>query len=80
MTNQSPYGTHHDTQCQAGIKALARKQESPSAPDVLEALDMLVFSLSPRKLTPVLKAAGYSTDLWEAAHRNASALSKKLKR
>jgi hypothetical protein len=79
-SDRSWYGPYHDTQCPAGVAAATRQQERPSAADLLEALDMLVWSLSARKTIPVLKAAGYSTDLWKAAHKNASALVKKLER
>ncbi len=79
-SDRSWYGPYHDTQCPAGIAAAARQQKCPSAGDLLEALDMLLWSLSPRKTIPVLKAAGYSTDLWKAAHKHAAALLKKFKR
>jgi hypothetical protein len=78
--DRSWYGPYHDTQCPAGIAAEARKQERLSAGDLLEALAVLVCSLTPRKTAPVLETAGYSTDLWKAAHKNASALLKKFKR
>jgi len=46
----------------------------PSYAELLEALDLLLSSLSFRKAAPVLKTAGYSTDLWRGACRNARAL------
>lgn len=78
--DRSWYGPYHDTQCPAGIAAATLKQERRSFGDLLEALEMLVWSLSPRKTIPVMKAAGYSTDLWKAAHKHAAVLLKKLKR
>jgi len=77
--DRSGYGPDHDTQCPAGIAAAKGQQKRPNACDLVEALDMLLWSLSPRKIIPVLKAAGYSTDLWKAAHKNAAALLKKFK-
>jgi hypothetical protein len=79
-SERSWYGPYHDTQCPIGIAAATRQQERPSAGDLLEALAKLLGSLSPRKAIQVLKAAGYSIDLWKAAHKNASGLVKKLKR
>jgi hypothetical protein len=48
-----------------------------AAAAMLDALEALTCSLSPRKIIPVLKAAGYATDTFKAAHRNAlSAIAK----
>lgn len=76
--DRSWYGPYHDTLCPAGIEAAARKHLP--AGELLEAQDMLVWSLSPRKTIPVLEAAGYSVDFWKTAHKNAVALLKKFKR
>jgi hypothetical protein len=46
----------------------------PSYEELLEALEGLKMSLCPRKAVPVLEAAGYSVDLWKAAHRHARAI------
>ncbi len=48
--------------------------ERPTYNELLEALEGLTSSLCPWKIAPVLKAAGYSTDLWKMAHRHAQAI------
>lgn len=65
-------GPHHDSQCPVG--RCAAPPRAPSATELLDALDCLAGSLSPRKVASVLKAAGYSTDIWLAAHRHARVL------
>jgi hypothetical protein len=75
--DRSWYGPYHDTQCPAGKSANC---DAPHSHNLLDALDALTSSLNPRKIAPVLKAAGYSTDMWLAAHRNARKLIAKAKR
>jgi hypothetical protein len=50
---------------------LNTNSERPTYEELVEALDGLIFSLSPRKAVRVLEAAGYSVDLFKAAHRQA---------
>jgi hypothetical protein len=70
------HGSHHDSQCPVSLQG---KLRAPGPTELLEALDALAWSLSPRKVAPVLKAAGHTTDLWLAAHRNARRLIKQAK-
>jgi hypothetical protein len=72
------YGEYHDTQCP--LSAQPSADAMPSAHELVDALECLLMSLSPRKVRSVLKAAGYSTDIWLAAHRRAQALVKRCKR
>ncbi len=50
---------------------LTTADAAPTYNELLEALEGLTVSLCPRKTVPVLEAAGYSADLFKAAHRNA---------
>jgi len=52
----------------------------PGKRDLLDALEGLVLSLTPRKIASVLNAAGYSTDIWQAAHRRAQTLLNQFRR
>lgn len=52
----------------------------PTFDELLDALEMLKFSLCPSKTVPVLEAAGYSADLYKAAHRHARAVIARTKR
>jgi hypothetical protein len=71
-------GSCRDTQRTGARQATVR--DGVGSGDLLDALDALTGSLSPRKIAPVLKAAGYSTDAWLAAHRNACRLISQAKR
>jgi hypothetical protein len=62
-------GTVADFTEKAAPTAAAR----PRLEDVLDALEGLTASLSPRKVKPVLEAAGYDTAIWLTAHRHARA-------
>jgi hypothetical protein len=74
---RSWYGPYHDNQCP--VSAQAGKPRPPGVNDLLDALEGLLFSLSPNKVRPVLNAAGYGTDPWVAAHRHARSLLKRFK-
>ncbi len=60
--------------CAYPIAASSHKPRPASVSELIDALDALIFSLSPRKIGPVLKAAGYSIDLWLTARKNAQKL------
>jgi hypothetical protein len=70
--DRSWYGPYHDVQCPVGIRS--REPGAPNASELFDALEGLLVSLSPRKIAPVLKAAGYSTEIWLVAHRRARTL------
>jgi hypothetical protein len=53
---------------------LTTTSRRPTYNELLEALEGLKMSLCPRKAVPALEAAGYSADLFRAAHRNARAI------
>jgi len=55
-------------------KTLLTTDARPTYDELLEALEGLKFSLCPRKAVPVLEAAGYSADIFKAAHRHARAV------
>jgi hypothetical protein len=48
--------------------------DRPTYEELLDALEGLEFSLSPRKVVRILEAAGNSVDLYKAAHRHARAV------
>jgi len=69
-------GAYHHSHC----PPMTADHDAVLSRQLLDALATLTGCLSPRKIAPALKAAGYATDIWLAAHRSARSLIARVKR